>query len=239
MQFPSLRFSKKDNFNFEEAAKSWLVNQNHFFNKKKNFFLKTHNSLEPYKGQKFTTSNETAGAIYIVRDPRNVILSMSHHYSFTFDFAYNNIINEEASLSQKANNGDCSNFTYLGSWSKHYKSWRDTKDFKVLFIKYEDLKDNKTEVFERIIKFIYELKFNDSKFDEKKFMNSINTTNFVNLKNKELNEGFGENYISKDGKKINFFNKGFKNNWQNDLPKDIINKINKNFEKELIELDYI
>ena len=62
---------------------------------------------------------------------------------------------------------------------------------------------------------------------------------FVNLKNKELNEGFGENYISKDGKKINFFNKGFKNNWQNDLPKDIINKINKNFEKELIELDYI
>jgi hypothetical protein len=239
MQFPSLRFSKKDNFNFEDAAKNWLKNQNYFFDEKKNFFLKTHNSLDPYKGQEFTTSNETAGAIYIVRDPRNVILSMCHHYSFTFDFAYNKIINEEASLSQKANNGDCSNFTYLGSWSKHYRSWRDTKKFKVLFIKYEDLKDNKHKVFKKVIKFINDLNSNETKFNEKKFINSINSTNFVNLKNKELNEGFGENYISKDGKKINFFNQGFKNKWQNDLPKDIVDKINKDFEKELIELNYL
>ena len=30
------------------------------------------------------------------------------------------------------------------------------------------------------------------------------STNFANLKNKELNEGFDEGFISKDGKKINF-----------------------------------
>ena len=46
---------------------------------------------------------------------------MCHHYSFTFDFAYEKITDKNASLSEKTNNGDCSNFTYLGSWAEHYK----------------------------------------------------------------------------------------------------------------------
>ena len=239
MQFPSLRFSKSDLYSFEEAALNWIPNQNHFFDKKKTFFLKTHNTLNEFKNKKFTTSNETVGAIYIVRDPRNVILSMCHHYSFTFDFAYEKIIDKNASLSEKTNNGDCSNFTYLGSWAEHYKSWKNNKEFKVLFIKYEDLKENKFEIFKKIIDFIEGLKTDKNKFNEKKFLNSVNSTNFVNLKNKENSEGFLENFISKDGRKINFFNLGFKNSWQKDLPEQIVNKVNNVFEKELKELQYI
>ena len=240
MQFPSLRYSKKDLYSFDEAAKNWIPNQNHFFEKKKLFFLKTHNSLYEFNNKKFTTSNETVGAVYIVRDPRNVITSMCHHYSFTYDFAYEKMIDQNASLSEKTNDGDCSNFTYLGSWSDHYKSWKNNRDFRVLFIKYEDLQENKFEIFKNLISFIEELKNNKKNdFDEKRFLNSINSTSFANLKNKENIQGFQENFISKDGKKINFFNLGFKNKWQNNLPKDILNKLNYKFEKELKELNYI
>jgi hypothetical protein len=238
LQFPSIKFSQKDYFNFKDAAKNWVDNQKFFFERDNFRFLKTHNTLNDFQGEKFTTKKQTLGAIYIVRDPRNVISSMSNHYSFSLDKAFEKLMDKEASLSEKSVNGDCSNFTFLGSWSDHYKSWRDTKDFRVLFIKYEDLKNNKYEILKEIINFINNLKKSNLKFDEIKFMNSVNSTNFVNLKNKELNEKFDESVSSKDGKKISFFNLGFKNKWQKLLSKDMINKVNNNLKKELLELNY-
>ena len=72
-----------------------------------------------------------------------------------------------------------------------------------------------------------------------KFLNSIKSTNFSNLKNKEFNEGFEESvYSNKTGKKINFFNLGFNNRWQKLLPTDIKDLLNKHFIKELKELNY-
>ena len=238
-QFPSIRFSKKDFLSFNDAAKNWIPNQNYFFDRNKFFFLKTHNSLNKFSNNKFTTTTETVGAIYVVRDPRNVISSMCHHYSFNLEYALEKMLDNNASLSEKANNGDCSNFTYLGSWADHYKSWKNNKEFKVLFIKYEDLQNNKIDTFTKIINFVNKLKKGKETYDENFFLNAVNSTSFVNLKNKELNEGFEENFISKKGKKINFFNLGFKNKWQNLLPNEMISKINDLLEKELKELDYI
>ena len=237
-QFPGTKFSKKDCFSFEDAAKNWIYNQNQFFNKEKFVFLKTHNTLKRYKNIEFTTNKETAGAIYIVRDPRNIISSMCHHYSLNLNQAYETLVNNDASLSEKSVNGDCSNFTFLSSWADHYKSWKETKKFKVLIIKYEELRNNKEKIFREIIQFVNNLKLEKNIINEEKFLNAIKSTNFVNLKNKEFNEKFDESVYSNDGKKINFFNLGFKNKWQNLLPIDMINKINNSFKKELLDLNY-
>ncbi len=238
-QFPSIRFSQRDFLSFSDASKNWITNQNFFFKKEKSFILKTHNSLDKFDNYEFTTANESAGAIYIVRDPRNVITSMCNHYSFNLEYAFEKMIDRNASLSEKTSNGDCSNFTFLGSWSDHYKSWKNNERFKILFIKYEDLRDNKQIIFKKIIDFIDDLdKDKKRKFDEKKFLNSINSTNFVNLKNKEMNEGFEESKVNANGKKVNFFNMGFKNDWRKILPQDIIEKMNRKFRAELKELGY-
>ena len=58
------------------------------------------------------------------------------------------------------------------------------------------------------------------------------------MRNKENNEGFEESTPNKDGKKINFFNMGFKNDWRKLLPKNIVEKINKEFNSDLIDLGY-
>tara|TARA_B100001094_G_C18008585_1_gene708920 strand:- start:127 stop:963 length:837 start_codon:yes stop_codon:yes gene_type:complete len=238
LQFPDRHYATKDYFSFEEASRNWINHQNHFFDKKKFFLLKTHNSLKLFKKQKFTTSNETLGAIYIVRDPRNVISSMSNYFSMSLDEAYSKLIDDEASLSAKTINGDCSNFTFIGSWANHYKSWRDNNEFKVLFVRYEDLQRNKYKIFREIVSFINNLKNDRAGIDEKKLINSVESTSFVNLKNKEFNENFEESRYSKDGKRINFFNLGFKNDWKKSLPDDIVNKINISLKKELLELNY-
>ena len=69
LQFPSIKYSQKDYFNFNDAAKNWVDNQKIFFDKENFRFLKTHNTLNDFQGANFTTKKQTLGAIYIVRDP--------------------------------------------------------------------------------------------------------------------------------------------------------------------------
>ena len=108
-----------------------------------------------------------------------------------------------------------------------------------MFIRYEDLQDNKFEIFKEIILFINNLSKNNDSINEKKLLNSINSTNFINLKNKEQREGFEESIISKKtGKKIIFFNMGFNNRWQKILPEEIKIKTNKVFKEDLKVLNY-
>ena len=163
---------------------------------------------------------------------------MTNHYSLTYDEAYSKLINEKQTLLEKTSDGDHSNFTFLGSWSNHYKSWKNNNDFQTLFIKYEDLEDNKFDTFEKVINFINNLKKNKSSIDEKKLVNSINSTNFSNLRNKEEIEGFEESVYSKSGKKKRFFNLGFNNRWQKILPKNILIKLNNNLQNDLNDLGY-
>ena len=149
------------------------------------------------------------------------------------------MLDKNSSLLEESHDKDFSNFTYLNSWSDHYNSWKNSSDFKTLFIKYEDLEKNKKEIFIKMINFINEITKNNEKINEKKLFNSIRTTNFSTLKNKELNEGFEESVYSKNtGKKIKFFNLGFNNRWQKILPEDIKKKLNEIFKKNLDELNY-
>ena len=239
LQFPSIKFTKNNLYSELEASQNWIFNQNHFFKKDKINFIKTHNSLIEYQGNKFTTKNETVGAIYIVRDPRNVITSITNHYSLNYEDALSKLMDSNCSILEKPADYDHSNFTFLSSWSNHYKSWKNCKEFKVLFLKYEDLEHNKNETFKKIILFINQLSKKENKIDEKKLFNSIKSTNFSNLKNKESIEGFEESILSKKtGKKINFFNMGFNNRWQKILPKEILKEINENLHHELNELGY-
>ena len=237
-QFPSLIFANDKSYTFIDAAENWIKNQKIFFDKKRTHILKTHNSLEQYIGNKFTTASETLGAIYIVRDPRNTITSMCNHYSLSLDDAFNKMTDNNSALSQKTPDGNYGNFTFLGKWSNHYKSWKNNFEFKTLFIRYEDLQKNTTNEFKKIINFIEELTEKNKSIDEKKFKKSIDSTNFSNLKKKEISQGFGESLDYGKNKETNFFNLGFENKWQKILSREMSEKITTEFFDELKELGY-
>jgi hypothetical protein len=239
-QFPNLKFSKFRPTSKEEASNYWIFNQNNFFDRNRLNFVKTHNSLLPFNGNDFTSKNETIAAIYIVRDPRNVITSITNHYSLSYEKALEYLLDEDSSLLEKSFDQDFSNFTYLSSWSNHYRSWKNNLNFETMFIKYEDIENNKEDTFKKIIFFVEKVSKKNFKLDEKKFLNSIKSTNFSNLKNKEKTEGFEESiYSVKFRKKINFFNLGFGNRWQKLLPNDIKIKMNERFKKNFEELGYL
>ena len=124
---------------------------------------------------------------------------------------------------------------WIASYPKSGNTWIRSLINQILFTN----PNNKEKIFREIIHFINNLKQEKNNINELKFFNAVKSTNFVNLKNKEKNEKFDESVYSKKGKKINFFNLGFKNKWQKSLPEDMISKINSSLKKELLELNYI
>ena len=73
--------------------------------------------------------------------------------------------------------------------------------------------------------------------DEKKLFKSIETTKFDILKEKEKVTGFDESIKINDIKKTFFF-LGPKNKWQIKLPKNILSKVEKEFEEDLNYFNY-
>jgi len=237
--FPGIHYSKNRSDSNLEASRNWIINQNHFFEKEKLNFLKTHNSMKLFEGNKFTTKDQTIGAVYIYRDPRNIITSFKNHYSMNYQNAFDFMKDDKSFIIQDSYDNDKSNFTYLGSWESHYKSWFSIKDFRIMLIKYEDLQDRKFEIFLDLVKFVNSLADKDEKVNEKKLEKSIKSTNFSVLKNSERNHGFVESVKSKiSGQKVNFFNLGFNNRWKKNLPQDFQISMTDYFKEDLKFLKY-
>ena len=134
-------------------------------------------------------------------------------------------------LVEKTNDND--DRTLITSWKNHYNSWKHFPKNKIL-IKYEDLIDAPYETFLKLIMFLN--KIINTNIDNKLIQEAINSVSFDKLQKLEDQSGFPENRsLSKNHK---FFKVGKKKQWIHELDKDLLLKINKYFEKELIELNY-
>ena len=135
---------------------------------------------------------------------------------------------------------DFSDFQFISSWEKNYKSWLNQKIFPVKLIRYEDLNDKTLNILKEIIEFIQNTMEEKIEFNYLKAQNSVKSTNFENMKNIEQNHGFLESVLSKnDTKKIPFFHLGPKNNWKVMFDKNFQEKLNSIFENNLKELNYL
>ena len=235
-QFPRRDHFKEltDDFtDLNNLSKYWITAQEKINSDGKLRIFKTHNGNYNFSENDFTNKKNTLGVIYIVRDPRNIISSLSNHYQHDFKFSTDFLLNEKSFLSNKDPNYITQEniITLLGSWKNHYNSWKLVSN--LLLIRYEDLiLDVKSQV-NRLSNFLK--KFAYFYTNEIKINNIIETTSFELLKKKEENEGFEEAVNSK----IKFFNSGPKSNWKNIVDEKLIHKIEKNFEKEMKELNYL
>ncbi len=237
--FESLGFDIK---NEKELIKNYIKAQESFNQKNSIQFLKTHSYLFNIEGNNFTDLNNTLGAIYIVRDPRNVVTSLANFLDISTIKATDHLIQSQyIGGVLNSNKREDIMKTYTGTWSSNFNSWKSFKsNRKYLLIKYEDLISNKEENLKKILKFIYKLKNINFEIDETKFENVIQSTSFENMKNLEKEEGFEEARISIETKeKIPFFNLGPKNEWKKLLDLEIVKKIEKAFKKEMKELEYL
>tara|TARA_Y100000591_G_C21751261_1_gene654873 strand:- start:329 stop:1150 length:822 start_codon:yes stop_codon:yes gene_type:complete len=233
-QFPNHTILDDLNINADdknEIIKNSIRCQEYFDNKNSVGFVKTHTMLFNYKKKyPFTNLDHTLGVIYLVRDPRNVVLSYARHLDISIEEAVKFMTTGKVIVND-----------IQGNWSENYQSWKAFRENdKYLLIKYEELILKPEEVFLKILKFIFKLRNINFSIDRNKLDNVINSTTFDNLKNLEKNNDFKESMKEKkSGKKINFFDKGGKRDWSKSLDKNLVNKIEDLFKHEMVELGYL
>ena len=240
-QFPEKKYFKdliKDFNDFQEIYKNWIVAQDKINLDRKVKILKTHQGKFTISNNNFTNNENTLGVIYIVRDPRTLVKSISNHYTLSAEDAFNFLIHPRLMGDGKSfKEKEDGLYNILSKWDEHYRSWTTNKN-NLLLIKYEDLIKNTEVELKKIIEFLQ--KYLTFEFDEKKIKNILKTTSFESLKNMEKLGKFKEQSENKiDGKKVEFFNLGPKNIWQENLKKEIVLKIERNFYSAMKELNYL
>ena len=242
-QFPEKKYFTSFNYNSKlitDTSKFWIDAQNEINKDKKIKFFKTHNILGAINGNNFTNKSNTIGALYIIRDPRNTLTSLQNHYELTQNEALEFMLNEKKFIHDFHKEDDFSDFQFISSWEKNYKSWIKQNIFPVKIIKYEDLSNNTFEIFKEIIQFIEKTLKTKNSINIEKLKNSIKTTSFQKMKILENENGFLEAVKSKkQNKKISFFYLGPKNNWKTIYNKKIQSKLFLTFKASLKELKYI
>ena len=223
--------------NRHEIAKNHLNAQKLINQNKKSFqFWKTHSSFVKMDGYSFTDLNNTLGVIYIVRDPRDVVISYAHHNNQTIEQTLK-MINQNYILGAEIKDKIP---VYLGSWSYNYNSWKVFKNInKYLLIKYEELILNDEKYFEKILLFIKNISKMDFDISEKKIKKVLEEIKFEKLKKLEKEKGFHESKKDDKGNTINFFRSGKTKQWKNNLDLKTKNMIEEVCQKEMKELGYI
>ena len=244
-QFPEKKYFKdfvKDFGDFDLIKKNWILAQDKINLNNNIKIFKTHQGKYTVNNDDFTNNENTKAIIYIVRDPRNIVTSISNHFTKSVNESLkfmlsNSVIGDNKSFEESIKDKNSRMLTLLGKWNDHYRSWTRKKD-NLLFIRYEDLILNPKSEINRISIFLknyMEFKVNNEKLD-----NIIKTTSFENLKKLEKEETFNEGVLDKKTKnKVNFFYMGSKNRWEKLLNKEITQSIEKNFYKEMKEIGYL
>ena len=232
--FPVERRFEELKINFEDFSdiyKNWLnmqlmINLNNKIN-----YLKTHNAMCTINKHKFTNVENTLGAIYIVRDPRDVLVSYSYFLNRSIDEILKKMTSNDSYEGAELKNKFYKK-SLLGSWSSHYNSWKKLDGVKTILVKYEEMIENPYSTFLKVL--IYLKNLTNIKIDEKKINDTIKQTSFENLKNLELKEGYKGNLSPNP-----FFRSGKVGQWREKLTKEQCQKIEITFKNEMTELGYL
>lgn len=217
--------------NFENIIKNWSNLQSKQNLNSKYNILKTHNALCTIGNFKFTDKNNTLGGIYLIRDPRDVLVSYASHLGLNHDETLKIMLDPYAS-EIKLHKKKLIKVSLMGRWSDHYNSWKSKIGKGFIYVKYEDLVKSPINEFNKILKYLGEL--SNIEINEKNLQNSIKETTFEKLKKDEELNGFDQ-----ASGNAPFFRKGVVGDWRNNVNEKIINKIETTFKSEMKELGYI
>ena len=213
--------------NIEQNFKQYIISQEKINLNGELNLLKSHSFCGTLNGNNFSNSDNTAGFIYFVRDPRSVAISLSHHMNQSLEKAVDMMLNKNQFMEPDDSGGL---LEFFSSWKINYLSWKNSK-YPKLIIKYEELKKDPFETFKKILNFISQ--FKKIEIDDEKIHKIIKKCEFENLQNQEKRKGFKE----RKGKDL-FFRKGEIDEWKNKLPNSLNELIKKNFNSEMQELGY-
>ena len=228
-----LKEANVDHTDFRNIAKNWITLQDIINLNNKLNFLKTHNGNFTLNNCAFTNTDNTIGGIYIVRDPRDVVLSNANHFGIDNEESTKMLLNMESYEIEDFDIDKKEKFrkSLMGSWSSNYLSWKNYKGRKIHLMKYENLVQNPKKVFTKMLEYMKSIFPVD--IDPDRVRKAVEETAFNKLQNLEDKEGFTEVGMGK------FFRKGKVGEWKEKLDPKLVKIIEDHFRKEMMELNYL
>lgn len=174
-------------------------------------FVKTHNAMVEHLGTRTIEPSVTAGAIYIVRNPLDVAVSIAHFTVGTVDDAIDRMNSNGATAPLSEHQV----YQYFGSWREHVHSWTRRPMRQLHIMRYEDMLLKPVETFGRLAEFL-RLTPTRRRLDA-----AIEASSFDRLKEQEEEIGFKEKPQTAE----RFFRAGRAEQWREVLTKAQIEAI--------------
>jgi hypothetical protein len=188
-------------------------------------FVKTHNAVLLAAGVPLLTPSVTSGAVYSIRDPRDVAVSYSRHAGKPIDWVIDFMANEQAA----AGGDDEKVFEKLGSWSLHVRSWTERPNPKLLVLRYETLLADPAAEFARLVRFLG-LPPEPARLDT-----AIGHSDFAVLQAQEQQHGF----VERPAGSAAFFNTGKAGGWRQILTPAEAARIERDHGAEMRRFGYL
>jgi hypothetical protein len=188
-------------------------------------FVKTHNARLAASGKDLIPDRYTRSAIYILRNPLDMVLSYARHYGITPEEAARQISHHEnANLPTERTVAQ-----YLSSWDNHVRSWMTYAPWKRLLVRYEDLLDDPETHFGKMLEHI------GVPVDPERLSRAIRFSSFEELSKQEEKQGF----IERSEESEKFFSKGRKDQWKTDLDPEIADRLRERFAETMRKYGYL
>jgi hypothetical protein len=153
----------------------------------------------------------TAGAVYVLRNPLDVVLSVADHFGMSIDAAID-FLNSETTGSPT---DEANVASVLSSWSAHVRSWADGGGEATHVMRFEDLLQNPAKSFRALVRFL------GLERNEPRLRQAMRFSSFGELRRQERERGFRER--SPNSKR--FFRSGRKDQWRTALERGQVQRI--------------
>lgn len=180
-------------------------------------------------GDSMQAPDFTHGAIYLVRDPRDVALSWAALKGYDVDWAIRFMADPEAHVGRRGDSRGPVMSEFLGTWSDHVISWIDEAPYPVLVVRYEDMLADPSACLAQMIKVIGQ-KVCASAVDR-----AVAASQFDRLATLERDHGFRDRPASTD----RFFRAGRAGEWRERLTPEQVSAVSLAHGEVMARLGYL
>jgi len=188
--------------------------------------LKTHNYLGEDCGHPLLAMAATRGSIYILRDPRDVVLSSADHFGVSVDETIENM-NKEGAIGHAIPGRSV--YEALSTWSIHVKSWTQRQHDRLIVIRYEDLLADPYGEFGKIARKL------GIATEEARIRRAVEHASFKTLQQMERETGF----IERSDASEKFFRSGRSGGWKDELSSAQAKRIERDHREQMTRFGYL
>lgn len=174
-------------------------------------FVKTHNFHGAYRGYPLHNAAVTSGAIYVVRNPLDVAISLARYFALTLDEAIVFMGEEMTGTLNEAENVP----QVISSWSLNVSSWTATPHPRFLVLRYEDLLEKPLKAFRKVVELI------GLPRDDARLKQAVRFSAFAQMQAQERSGGFLERHENAE----QFFRAGRRDQWRQVLSADQVRRL--------------